>query len=117
MFEFPQVNTFERLVSVTFAGQRAGTSTSGSFTVEFHRVTQDELEGLVDENLTLSELVKRVVHRVSGIGRNGVELPAAEQLAAVLASPEACQAVRDDFFAAMAQTKSGKTSRTQRRTG
>ncbi len=104
-------------VAVTFMD-----GSTGEFTGEFSRATQSELDGYLDEGLTNSELLDRVLKKVSGIGRADpeapgklVELPADEQMAFVRSSPECVEAAALRFFSAMRQERPAEKTSKRRR--
>jgi hypothetical protein len=112
-----QSETFEQEVLVQFA-QMGGTIKQGSFTAEFKRLSQDELDDMPEDERN-SDLLRRVLKGVKGIGKSPSEpLPPAEQLAFVLNSPECVNAAALVFFrVSRPERYDEKTSRTQRRRG
>ncbi len=104
-------------VAVTFMD-----GSTGDFNGEFRRVSQDELDEFMTDGLTNSELLDKVLERVSGIGAPDpdnasrlAELPADQQLAFVRASPECVEAAALRFFSAMRQERPAEKTSKRRR--
>lgn len=110
--------TFELPVKVSFPAQNGRHRTEGEFVAEVKRVDQATIEGWVEDGVYVSEMVDQFTKGVRGIDRgDGTELPPAEGKAAVLKSPEAVQALRDAFFAAINPSASARTSSKRRGRG
>ncbi|MDZ4812058.1 MAG: hypothetical protein SGI99_05500 [Pseudomonadota bacterium] len=109
--------TFEREVLVQFA-QPNGTVKQGSFTAEFLRLTQEELDDIPEDERN-SDLVRRVLKAVKGIGRTpSDQLSPEESLKFVLNSAECVNAAAMVFFrVSRPERYDEKTSRTQRKRG
>jgi hypothetical protein len=110
--------TFELAVKVSFPAKNGRSRTEGEFVAEVKRVDQATIEGWVEDGVYVSDMVDHFLVGVRGIDRgDGVELPPDQAKAAVLKSPEAVQAVRDAFFAAINPSASGRTSSKRRGRG
>lgn len=111
--------TVEIKVLVQFQGA-GGAVTQGDFMGTFKRLPQSRLDELMDpdENFRNSEVLDEVLVGVSGIGREGVELPADEQLAWVKATPECVGAAVAAFFKTLRPARyDEKTSKSRRSRG
>lgn len=106
-------------VLVQFATDTAAI-VQGEFKGEFKRLPQERIDHLLDseENYRVSEVIDEILVGVSGIGKGGTEMPAAEQLEWVKATPECVQAAYTAFFRAMRPERyNEKTSRRARGRG
>lgn len=94
-----------------------GSVVQGDFLGKFKRVSQDRIDEMLDPDaaITNSELVEEVLVGVSGIGENGTELPADEQLAWVKQTPECVSAAAAAFFKVMRAARYDERTSTKQR--
>lgn len=80
-----------------------GSVKQGDFLGEFKRLEQKRVDELLDPDAAYgnSEVLDEILVGVSGIGENGTELPAEEQLAWVKKTPECVNASVAAFFKVM----------------
>lgn len=98
MFDLNRIkSTIAVLVLVQFT-QDDGSKLQGEFKAHFKRIEQAEIDAMIDDNTPNTEVLDRVLESVSGIGSNGQELPAEEQLAWVKRTPECVGAAVAAFF-------------------
>lgn len=112
-------DTFRKEVLVQF-DQPNGTVKQGSFTAEYLRIPQAEIDELMDdESLSNSALCERVLRGASDIGRTPTELLSPEEaLAFVMKTPECVNAAAHVFFRSTRPERyNEKTSRMQRKRG
>lgn len=98
MFDLSRIKSSIAVAVLVQFTQDDGSKLQGEFKAHFKRVPQTEIEAMVDEELTGPEILDRVLESVSGIGQNGQELPADEQLAWVKRTPECVGAAVTAFF-------------------
>ncbi len=98
MFDLNRIkSTIAVAVLVQFT-QDDGSKLLGEFKAHFKRIEQSEIDAMIDDNTPNTEVLDRVLESVSGIGINGQELPAEEQLAWVKRTPECVGAAVAAFF-------------------
>lgn len=88
-------------IKVLVQFQKSGGSVyQGDFMGEFKRVNQERIDEFLDEEQGWrnSEVLDEILVGVSGITRNGTELPPDEQLAWVRQTPECVNAAVTAFF-------------------
>lgn len=117
MFEVQEMSTFDRKVLVFLPKGDAG-YTQGEFVATFKVTPPEKVTEMVDEQATIDEVLEEVLVRVSGIGKNGEEMPADEQLALVRRNPFLSSAAFKKFFeVTQGGGPKGRAGRKQRGTG